>query len=450
MTKAHRILWGEGVFLRPQHFQQQDLFVEAQIKRCLGVTHAHPWGVRAVEVEREVLAAGLIKLNRLDLAFQDGAFFHAPLREPLPLARNLNDIPNLGVEALVYACLPLLNAYGGNCGEPGKISNRPARFHSERVQASDLYTEALEAELTVLRANVKLVLDVENRDGHLSIPVARLQKNPTGLWSVDDTYVPPLLEIRGAAPVIALLRRLLDILVIKSQALTASHRERVKSVVEYGTSDIASFWLLHTVNRSFPLLNHLLQFPQTHPEELYKNLAQLSGELITFSSTLSLSDIPSYKHDGLTEVFQRFDSLIRQLLETVISSKYAVIPLVNTRPSFFVGRLDSDHLAENTDYYLSVSSEHPATQLIDAIPLKLKVGSPDDVEKILNSAMMGVRLNQVTQTPVAVPVRIGNHYFALDPSGTIYERMVKSRSICIYAPQTLPDMKFELIAVFRG
>ncbi len=449
MTKAHRILWGEGVFLRPQHFQQQDLYFDSRLHHCLSTVHSHPWGIRAVEVDREVMANGLIRLNRLEMAFQDGTFLDAPHGEPLPLARNLNDIPNLGVEVLVYACLPLMNAYGGNCGEHGIPTNRPVRYFTERVQAADLYTDALESEIASLKVNVRLMMDVENRDGNLSVPVVKLLKSPTGVWSVDDTYVPPLLEIQGAPPVMTMLRRLIDILLIKSQALTASHRERVKSIVEYGTSDIASFWLLHTVNRNFPLLNHLLQFPQAHPEEIYKYYGQLAGELITFSSSYTLNDIPPYKHDNLTDTFQRFDLLIRQLLETVISSRYAVIPLVSTRPSFFVGRLESDHLTENTDFYLSVSSEHPAAQIIEAVPLKLKVGSPDDVEKILNSAMAGVRLNHVTQTPAAVPVRIGNHYFELDPHGTIYDRMLKSRSVCIYVPKLLPDMKFELIAVFR-
>ncbi len=449
MTKAHRILWGEGVFLRPQHFQQQDLHMDTRLRQCMGLVHAHPWGIRAVDVDRDILATGVVRLNRLEVAFQDGTFLDAPHGEPLPLARNLNDIPNLGVEVLVYACLPLLNGYGGNCGEPGEATHRPVRYLTERIQAPDLYTAALESEIAALKVNVRLLMDVENRDGNLSVPLLRLLKSPTGVWSVDDAYIPPLLEIQGAPPVQAMLRRLVDILLIKSQALTASHRERVKSIVEYGTSDIASFWLLHTVNRNFPLLNHLLQFPQAHPEEIYKDLAQLAGELITFSSSLGLNDIPPYKHEGLTETFQRFDTLIRQLLETVISSRYAVIPLVSTRPSFFVGRLESDHLTENTDYYLSVSSEHPAAQIIEAIPLKLKIGSPDDVEKILNSAMAGVRLNHVTQTPAAVPVRIGNHYFELDPHGTIYDRMIKSRSVCIYAPKVLPEMKFELIAVFR-
>ena len=449
MSRTQRILWGEGVFLRPQHFQQQDLDLDARLQHCLGLIHTHPWGIRQVKVDAALLENGVLQLHHLALAFQDGTFIEAPGNDPLPLARNLAEIPSLGVEAVVHACLPLINAFGGNTHEPGQASNRPARYCTERVQVPDLFTDALESELSVLRTDVRLMLDLENRDGYLSIPVARIQKNPSGAWGYDDSFVPPLLELGGAAPVLALVQGLADMLAVKSQALSASHRERVASVVEYGTSDIASFWLLHTVNRNFPFLNHLLQYPRAHPETLYLALAQFAGELLTFSSTLTLADIPRYQHEGLTEMFQRFDTLIRQLLETVISSRYAVIPLVNTRPSFFVGRLESDHLTENTDFYLSVSSEHPASQILESVPLKLKVGSPDDVEKILNSAMMGVHLNHVTQTPSAVPVRIGNHYFALDPSGQIYSRMIQSRSVCVYAPASLPEMKFELIAIFR-
>ena len=77
------------------------------------------------------------------------------------------------------------------------------------------------------------------------------------------------------------------------------------------------------------------------------------------------------------------------------------------------------------DFYLSVSSELPAAQVIETVPFKLKVGAPDDVEKILNSALPGVRLSYAAQTPAPIPVRVGNHYFALEPHGAIYERMLK-------------------------
>jgi type VI secretion system protein ImpJ len=449
MSRTHRILWGEGVFLRPQHFQQQELFQEARINRCLGFSHAHPWGVEAVKVDREALLGGSLRLDRLELVFQDGSFFEAPDKEPLPASRALNDIPGLGNEALIHACLPVLNAFGGNCAGLGESAGRPVRFQMERVQVADLFTDALESEVTVLRSQVRLMLELENRDGHLSVPIARLGRDSAGAWAVDDSFVPPVAAIRGAPPVLALLKRLLDILRVKSQALAAAHRERARSVMEYGTSDIASFWLLHTVNSSYPLLSHLLAHPQAHPEEAYQALARLAGELLTFSSSQTLAEIPAYRHQELTSTFQQLDTLLRSLLDTVISSRYTVIPLLDSRPSFHLGHLDSDRLAEGHDFYLSVSGELPAAALLEAVPLKFKVGSPDDVEKILNSALPGVGLHPVSRTPAAVPVRVGNHYFALDPNGPIFERMLKSRCICIYVPHSLPPLKLELIAVLR-
>ena len=449
MSRTHRILWGEGVFLRPQHFQQQDLFQENRITHCLALMHAHPWGVEAVELDQDALAGGLLAVNRLETVFQDGTLFQAPASEPLPIARRLDHLPTPALETLVHACFPIINAFGGNCCLPGEAAGRPVRFHLEPVQAADLFTDALESEVTVLRAQVRIMTEAENRDGHYSVPIARLVRNPAGAWSVDETYLPPALAIRGAPPLLGILRRLLDILQVKSRALAKAHRERARSVMEYGTSDISSFWLLHTVNSAYPHLNHLLTFPQAHPEEAYRVLARLAGELLTFSSALTLADLPAYRHEDLTGTFHGLDILLRELLETVISNRYVLIPLLDNRPSFHVGRLESDRFLEGCDFYLSVAGDLPADEIIKAVPLKFKVGSPDDVDKLLNSAMPGVNLHHVNRTPVAVPVRIGNHYFALDPIGPIFERMLKARCICLHVPPSLPSLKLELIAVFR-
>ena len=454
MGLSNRVLWGEGLFLRPQHFQQQALHFEHLLRDCLHANCTAPWGLRGVEIDTEALNAGFLRINRLEILFPDGTAFAAPASEPLPLQRNLNDLPPGGVDTIVYACLPALDAFGGNCATDGSsqgqpVAARPIRYTVGQRPAPDLFSQALEADIAVLQTNVRLMTAEENRDGYQSLPVARLKKGAMGNWMVDESYLPPLARIGASPALLMTLRRLLDILQVKSQSLAATHRERVQNVVEYGTSDIASFWLLHTVNRNFPLLNHLLQHPTAHPEALYQELAQLAGELLTFSSSLGLSEIPTYRHDQLTEVFAKLDELIRELLGTVISNRYVVIPLDNTKPSFFVAQLESDRLLEGADFYLSVSTETPIAGLVETIPIKLKVGAPDDVERILNSALAGVRLNHAAQTPAAVPVRVGNHYFSFEPSGAIFERMLKARSICIYIPQSLKEIKLELIAVFR-
>ena len=452
MTRTHRILWGEGIFLRPQHFQQQDLFLEARLAQCLAASHAHPWGVLAAHLDSAALTLGTLRFEQLELVFQDGTGFDAPQQEPLPLARNLREIEGLGAEPLVCACLPQLNGFGGNSrdpGLPGGGAGHPVRFHLERTPIPDLHTDALESEVTVLRANVRLLVGQESQDGQWAVPVARLQRTGSGAWAADTSYVPPAMALRGAPHLLGLLTTLVDLLQARSHALAGSHREKSRTVTEYGTSDVASFWLLHSVNRSFPLLNHLRAHPQAHPEQLYLGLAQLAGELLTFSSASSLGDIPAYRHDDLTTTFHRLETMIRELLETVISTRYALVPLREARPSFHVGQLEGDRLAEACDFYLSVTADRPAAEILETVPLKLKVGCPDDVDKILNSALPGVRLGHVTRTPAAVPVRIGNHYFALEPQGPIYERMLKARSICVYVPQALPPMTMELIAVFR-
>lgn len=448
MHRSAKILWGEGLFLRPQHFQQQDVHFDACLNQVLRQAQAYPWGIRRASLDPDALRSNVLRLESLDAVFQDGSLVEAPGAHPAPPSRNLDDIQLGATHAVVFACLPTLNPFGGNSSEGDAISSRNARFVVNRRMVADLCTDALEAEVATLHANVRLMVDSENRDGHYCLPVARIARNASGQWEVDESYIPPLIEIDGSSRLASIVRRLLDIMQVKSQALAATHRERVKSVVEYGTSDIASFWLLHSVNRSFPLLSHYANTP-THPETLYRLLAQLCGELLTFSSELGLRDIPPYRHSDPTEVFNRLDDLIRGLLETVISNRYVAIPLINSKPSFFVGRLDSERLVENVDYYLSVSGDIPAAQLIEMTTMKLKAGSPDDVEKILNSALPGVRLVHAAQTPSALPVRVGNHYFVLEPQGQIFERMCKARSICIYVPQSLLELKLELFAVFH-
>ena len=449
MLKAKRVLWGEGMFLRPQHFQQQSLLQDYQQAEIRNLISRHNWGLQKFQIDEVALRGGQVRLDSLSLLFRDGTLYQAPQSEPLPLSRNLNDLPQVGVSTTLYACLAELQPYGGNTQSGGDTASRSSRYHNAHHGVADLFTQALEADLTTLELDVRLMVEEENRDGYEAVPLGRLVKDATGQWSLGSGFYPPSTTVSAIPELSQNLRRLLDILLVKSQALAGAHRERAKNVMEYGTTDIASFWLLHTVNRNFARINHLVKCEPLHPEELYKALAEFCGELQTFSSVYTLADIPAYRHDALHDSLLVLDIQIRELLDTVISARYAVIPLISPKPSFHIGRLESDRFLENADFYLSVQSDQPVSSILEMVPLKFKIGAPDDVDKILNSAMRGVSIAYAAQTPSAIPVRVGNHYFAFEPRGEIYQRMLQSRSICIYVPQSLSDLKLELIAVFR-
>ncbi|MEC5164230.1 putative component of type VI protein secretion system [Janthinobacterium sp. CG_S6] len=109
--------------------------------------------------------------------------------------------------------------------------------------------------------------------------------------------------------------------------------------------------------------------------------------------------------------------------------------------------LDSGKIDDKTAFYLAVSADLPALELVEVVPLRFKIGAPDDVEKFVLSAMPGVRLQHAPQVPAAVPVRPDTYYFAVEEKGQMYERMLQAQSISIYVPSGMRDLKLELVAV---
>ncbi|MDR1424469.1 MAG: type VI secretion system baseplate subunit TssK [Azoarcus sp.] len=447
MLKAKRILWGQGLHLSPQLFQQQTLSIANAATDVLHGVQRHAWGLRRLEIDTDALRGGQIRADMLEAVFHDGTLFDAPGREPPPLSRDLNELPQAGAQTVLYVCLPNLNAYGGNSASPGAQPPRPARYRSAELPLSDLFTRALDVRATTLELDARLMVEQENRDGFDSVAIARLEKDATGQWRLDEDWLPPMVTASATPALPRIVRRLIDILMVKSEALSGLHRENAANVLGYGSGDVTSFWLLHTVNRNFARLNHLARAEPLHPEELYLTLAEFCGELMTFSNRYRLADLPPYRHEDLGATFFRLDEIVRELLDTVISARYALIPLTVPKPSFNIGRLEGP--AENADYYLSVRGDMPAARIIEDVPLQFKIGSPDDVEKILHSALRGVSLVHMAQTPSALPVRVGNHYFAFEARGDIFENMRQARSICVYAPESFSTLQLELFAVFH-
>ena len=52
MSDANRVLWSEGLFLRPQHFQQQDRHTEALVRGALQAGQLHAWGFARAHARR--------------------------------------------------------------------------------------------------------------------------------------------------------------------------------------------------------------------------------------------------------------------------------------------------------------------------------------------------------------------------------------------------------------
>ncbi len=447
MLQSSKVLWGEGLFLRPQHFQRQDAYHEWRLAEAMRTLHPYAWGVRKCRLDNDALASGVLRFTELQFVLPDGEMYSAPGEDDLPDPVSLSTLPGGPTEFVFHAAVAPMRSSGSNSARADANPDSSMRFRQSQQPAADWFTAAASAELLLLKRVVRIVADHEPREHLVSLPVVRLRRLASGGFQQDGRFVPPCVSLQASPALLAMLRRLIEMLQAKVDALYGMHREPSKHVIEFRSGDVASFWMLHTASAACAALSHYQHHPALHPERLYERMLELAGALMTFSKQLTLAELPAYSHDAPGPAFSRLDAVVRDLLETVISTRYFAVPLAESRPSFHAGRLESEQINSSSTLVLGVSAALPAAEMVDVVPMRFKVGSPDDVDKLVLSAMAGVRLVHTPQVPAAIPVRPGTYYFQFEARGPLYERMLQSQSVTIYVPAGIDDVRMELFVL---
>lgn len=449
--RIEKPLWQEGLILSPQHFQQQEQWAAFSLQQVASEVLAAPWGTLDVEVDEQALEAGRLKLSQLRLRFPDGTPIDTTTADALPPARDMTQGLAPDVQSItVLAALALPDANGSNCQLGTSPAARPRRFHREYVKVIDQFgTDSVE--IAAERHAVRLLFDFEPHADDTVCVIARLSRAADGRFRVDRDFVPPCLALAGHARHIERVQRIADILHAKSLALGVRRSERIDQVTEYGVADVQLFWLLHCIHHAWPTLRHCARYPHRPTEYLYITLAQLASTLMTFSTQSQLTDIPEYDHQRADEVFAVLESTIRDLLDAIIPSRVVPIGLARKSATTWAGQIVDERIIEGAvDWYVSVSAPVPATELAQQFPRLCKIGAPDDVERIVNSALPGIAVTAVQRVPSAMPVRLDNQYFALDSASDALARMLATRACQIYLPMSLAEASVELYAVLRS
>jgi type VI secretion system protein ImpJ len=441
MSMGAKILWSEGLTLGPQHFQRQDMYHETRLLKMASALNPNFWGVRLLQWNMEGLGHNLLEAQAMSLIFQDGAVYDAPATDLLPLALDLTQLPQEVNTFTIYAALPTIRPHGANAEKGG-------RYALAEAETSDLFSDAVPIDVPFLRKQLRLMTHAEPRDGHVSFPVLRIHRDPRGGFEADPAFVPPCVAISAARPLQHLLDGLMSALSAKIVSLHNAHRKTNASTFEVHVGDITSWWMLNIISTANASLQHCARSRIQHPEDLYEKLLALAGGLMTFSDRYTTSDLPAYVHADPGVTFAQLDAVIRDLVDTVISARYFTIPLIaeDHRRTHYRGALDAAKLTQETQFCLAVSADMPALELVAAVPIRFKIGSPDDIERIVASALPGIMLTHMPQVPAAVPVRPDTYYFLLSTKNGLYENALKAQAIAVYAPAGMRDLNIELIA----
>ncbi|MBA3683667.1 MAG: type VI secretion system baseplate subunit TssK [Planctomycetes bacterium] len=446
MERAGRVLWHEGMFLAPQHFQQWDRWHDSRLTQVTRALQPLAWGITTLGVDTRALASQDFGLTAAAGIMPDGLIFAVADANDLPPARPIAPLFTAKRERLgVWLAAPLQRPGAHASSDTGQVDGRHTRWRRRQAEVADDHPAGQPREIAMADLNLRVLFEGESLDGLAALKIAEIRRDPTGGFALVDDYVAPCLHLAAAPALVGSLRRVVEILVGRAGEIARGRRSRTQGHVEFSVSEVASYLMLHTLNGAIPELMHWLGHGQAHPEAVFVRLASLAGQLATFSDDGQASDLPSYRHDEPMASFAAIESRLRGLLQTVIPTRYIPIPLAPVSERVQAGAIPD--AADGARLYLSVFSALPAERVLRDVPHKAKVSSSGRLAALIAQALPGVRLTYLAVPPSEIPAQPGGTYFELERTGAEWDGVTKTRSLSIYLPPEFADARTEFLAI---
>ncbi len=449
MFGTNKVIWKEGLFLQPQHFQQSERFILNMLNTRFSSYHSHYYGFTLFEINADAVANATFTVSQAQGIMPDGTVFSIPKQDSAPSARPFEDHFAHDQQSLdVYFALPMASERKANVLD-AQESGSSVRYRNRVVSASDEVFGKQQKDIEVGEYNFEILFGDESRDNYSSIQIARLVRSGSGQIEVDETFIPPLLHIGASHALMNRLRALLELLLAKNAALSQGRKQLQGGFAEFGDSKQTTFGLLHTINTYTPLINHYHFIPTVHPYELFTLLIQFAGALCTFSAEITLRKLPKYEHSNLSGVFVTFDTIIRKILGADISAGCVSVPIEEIGPANYLCKVADESLFSTGQFFFGVAADITEKELIVGTLSRIKMCSRDKLELLIPSAMPGLPLVHVGQPPKGLSTKPGFVYFRLDQKGEFWDGIRTSGTIAFYFPNQFSNLKMEML-VLKG
>lgn len=449
MKNLSRVVWSEGMYLGPHHFQVQNRYFEDSIRFATESLWYAAYGVVGYELDAEALRNGTVSLIHARGVFPDGLPFHMPESDPLPPTRAIGDLfPPTRDSLTILLAIPGRKVDGLNCVPAEEANGTIVRYLAENRPLHDETTGRDDKPVQLGRKNIQLKLDTEPTEGMVTLPIGRVKRDGTGHYIYDPLFIPPCLQISASDSIMRILQRLIEILDEKAASLERG--KQGKKIIDYSTREIASFWLLHTVNSALVPLRHHFVSKRGHPDELYTEMARLGGALCTFALESHPRAMPKYHHDRLDETFHALDEHIRTHLELIVPTNCISVPLHKVADYFYEGEItDQRCLINKSRWVFAISSPVGEVQLISTTPKLVKICSVSFVPELVKRALPGMNLTHLQIPPSAISVQFDTQYFGVDRSGPCWDHLSKTRKVGVFVPGEITDPTLELLVVLE-
>lgn len=413
---AKGVAWLEGMFLRPQHLQQQTEYLEERLHQQLRIVDPYHWGVRVLEVDEEQLANHAFVITRLEAVLPSGVLVRYPgnatveVREFPPTVQSLD----------VTVGLRLPRPGEANAAQEDE-ERRDVRYKIRAEPVADRHRGGSAAPVDFLVQNLRTFLPGEELEieQHESLRIARVVATGDKLqrFALARDFAPPLLAIDASRPLYDEIARVLSL--VEARIRVVAGRTTTVSI-----ADLPRMWMRYSLSRAAPVLRHLLGAGVTPPFPLYTALLELAAALGAFRLS-EVAAFEPYDHANPYPCFKQVLERIELDLGDALPVRFRELRLGFDRNAYVTKELSLELLDLKNQFFVGVRSGLSKDELLEHVKQTGKVASAEWITTKISQNLAGLPLEQLPGAPTDIAAEPGFEFWRLELRGKENEKDCK-------------------------
>ena len=438
---VHKVIWQEGMLLRPQHLQHNDRYYHQQLNqtRLLG---GDAWGLLTLELNMQYLKLGKLVVNHASGVLPDGSLFDlSTAMEPLVL-----QVPTDAGKQGVYLALPLASGTCLDVRQPEQ-SDVLARYLSCEVEVGDSNVGVdARCRINCARPDLRLLLGEQPGDQRfVKLKVAQvLDATGEGGVILDTAFVPTFIFVQEHGYVASCLKEVVGLLASRGDAIAA----RIRGESTAAGTQLGDFLMLQVINRTELELRHCLSQARVRPEAMFRALVSMLGELSTFASDSKRAHLDvHYQHADQGASFRGLMERVRAVLSVVLEQHAIELTLQPRQYGVLVCPVSELKLLGTATFILAATAQCDAEELRQRLPAHLKVGPVERIRELVNLHLAGIKVKPLPVAPRQIPFHAGKTYFMLDMSSRDIAQLEQSGGFAFHVGGEFAGLELNFWAI---
>ncbi len=435
----NKVIWNEGMFLQPQHFQQQERHFNDIISQKTTFLDTERWGIKTLELDYDLLRVGKIAIKDASGIFPDGTWFTTPNQDKLPEAVEIK--PGTA-NSIIYLAIPIRNGDlisldSGKCHERYLTTTEEVKNNIKNINLSST--------LLLGKLNMKILLESDDLTQYCTIPIAKInQIRSDNTIILDNEFIPSCLEIDCSPYLAQQVNVIRELLSNRAQMLTGRLTESQQSA----NAEIIDMLILQIINRYTAIFNQTVNDKRCTPAYLFQCCNLLYAEMSTYTSVKKTANIiPSYSQSNPNLYFSTLLEMVKDSLNIVIQQDAKQISIQRKEFGLWVGKIENNISLNADTLILAVYSQDNTGQLKQNFMNQVKIAPLSEIRELVSRAIPGIGLQALNVAPRQIPYQSHCAYFQLENNHELWQQLKKDQTIAFHISGQFNEAQLELWAI---